>query len=333
MSSSSCALSFALLLALSGDALSAQAQQGSAGLLAQGFAVERFYPSTSGGGWFVMDTLDIQGGLGGAVAMTLGYARNPLLVTDGTQTLAVVSDQAFIDVGAAITYKRFRAYFNLDTPLVSTGDSGMVSGYTFTAPSVNLANHPDTLADARIGVDVRILGEPRSRFRLGLSAQLFAPLGNRADYLTDGTFRGMVRVLYAGDLGRFTYAGQLGAHIRPLDDSPIPGSPNGSELLFGAAAGVKLPVWQKRSLFLVLGPEVYGATAFRSFFGNSSTALEGLLSARLEGTRDDRAQLRVKLGAGAGLNPQFGAPEWRVVLGVELFNHNKRSSSNGGAAP
>src|SRR5260370_39812697 len=40
----------------------------------QGFAVERFYPSAPGGGWFVMDALDLRGGLGGALALTTGYA-------------------------------------------------------------------------------------------------------------------------------------------------------------------------------------------------------------------------------------------------------------------
>src|SRR5215472_13891209 len=73
----------------------AQAQQ----VEARGFAVERFVPSAPGGGWFVMDALDMRGGLGGAMAMTLSYAHNPLEVatTDGTQHLAVVSKEAFAD--------------------------------------------------------------------------------------------------------------------------------------------------------------------------------------------------------------------------------------------
>ncbi len=46
------------------------------------------------------------------------------------------------------------------------------------------------------------------------------------------------------------------------------------------------------------------------------------MSARVEGTKDDGPQLRVKLGAGGGLDAQFGAPEWRVVFGIELFDHS-----------
>jgi hypothetical protein len=132
----------------------------------------------------------------------------------------------------------------------------------------------------------------------------------------------MIRVLVAGDTQRFTYAAQLGVHIRPLDDAPTPGSPRGSELLFGAAAGARLPVGHAGNWRAVVGPEIYGATALRSFFCGQATALEGLLSGRLEGTRSNRAQWRFKLGIGAGLNHQFGAAEWRIVGGVELFGQH-----------
>jgi hypothetical protein len=292
-------------------AASAQAQQP-----AQGFAVERLYLSAPGAGWFVMDSLEMHGGLGGAVNLTVGYEKNALRLTEGAQTLAVVSNRAFLDVGGAVTYGCWRFYLNLDLPLDTQGQSGTLGGYSYTAPSVDLASHPDTLSDARLGVDVRILGVPAGPFRLGAGVQLFIPNGNRADYDTDDTFRAMLRLLFAGDGGLFSYAGQLGVHLRPLDNYPVPGSPEGSELLFGLAAGVRLPVG---SLAFVVGPEVYGATAFRTFFASNSTALEGLLTLRLEGTGAEWAQLRFKLGAGGGLNPQFGAPQWRLVLAIELF--------------
>ena len=49
----------------------------------------------------------MHGGLGGAMALTLGYAHDPLRV-DATarKHLAVVSDQAFADFGFAVTYDR-----------------------------------------------------------------------------------------------------------------------------------------------------------------------------------------------------------------------------------
>lgn len=287
---------------------------------ARGFAVDRLYASAPGGGWFVMDALDMHGGLGGALSFSLGYAGNPLVVRDGGQRLAVVSDEASADFGFAITYQRWRFYINLDLPLATMGQSGASDGYVITAPSVTLGSHPDSVADARLGVDVRLYGAPGGRFRLGASAQLFVPNGYRADYDSDDTFRGMVRALAAGDSGRFVYAAQLGVHIRPLDDVALPGYPRGSELLFGVAGGVKLPLG-RRPLVVIIGPEVFGASAFRAFFGAQTTALEALAGARLEGTGDRGLQWRAKLGIGGGLDARFGAPEWRIVAGIEIFDH------------
>ena len=150
-------------------------------------------------------------------------------------------------------------------------------------------------------------------------------VGERSDYVTDATYRAMGRVLFAGSVGLVTYAGQVGIHVRPLDDTPAPGSPRGSELLFGVAAGPAFPVRAKT--VLVLGPEIFGESAFRSLFGSTTTGLEALLSGRLEGTEDEGAQLRLKVGAGGGLNPHFGAPEWRMVLALEVFDHSAPHSA------
>jgi hypothetical protein len=307
--------SVALLLTVSARV---QAQQ-----QAKGFATERLYLSAPGAGWFVMDALDMRGGLGGSFSLTVGYARNVLHLSDGTESIPIVSDQAVADLGAAVTYDRWRLYLNLQMPLATRGQGGTIGDYSFTGPSVDLGSSPDTLTDARIGVDMRILGAATSRFRLGAGAQLFVPNGNRSEYETDGTYRGMGRVLFAGDEAAFTYAGQLGIHVRPLNDTSAPGTPRGSELLFGAAFGAKLPV-SPGSTAIVVGPEVFGATALRSFFGSAATALEGLLSARLEGTGDKGIQLRIKLAGGAAIHQQFGAPDWRVVFSIEAFNHNAR---------
>jgi hypothetical protein len=323
-------LSFAaIVVAATAFASGAGAQQ-----QPQGFAVERFYPSAPGGGWFVMDDLDMHGGLGGVMALTAGYAMKPLRVSDGSQHLAVVSDRAFTDFGLAVTYERWRLYVNLEAPLLTKGQSGTVGDYQFAAPSLDLGTAPDTLTDARIALDARVIGRASSSFRLGVGAQLFVPNGLRsytdvnqnyhASYDTDGSYRAMGRVLFAGDVGVFTYAGHAGVHVRPLDDSPTPGSPQGSELLFGAAAGARFPVFGNHAI--VVGPEIYGATAFRAFMQSTGTALEALFTGRLEGTADDGPQLRFKLGMGAGLNPHFGAPGWRLVFGIELSDRTARQA-------
>jgi hypothetical protein len=311
-SSGNRALACAAFLLATGFGRSAEAQQ------AGGFAVERFSPSAPGGGWFVMDALDMHGSLGGAIALTTGYAHNPLRVTDGTQHLAVVSDQAFANFAAAVTYDRWRAYLDISSPLLVHGQSGTLGGYQYTAPGIDVGSNPDLLSDPRIGLDVRLYGEKASLFRAGLGAQMYFSSGNRTDYVTDGTYRAAARALFAGDLGgAYSYAGHVGVHVRPLDDSSTPGSPRGSELLFGVAAGRSFALDGKS--LLVIGPEIYGATAFHALFGSNATALEGLLTGRVEGPANDGApQLRFKLGVGGGLSPHLGEPEWRVLVGVEV---------------
>src|ERR1700729_4122978 len=95
----------------------------------QGYAVERFYPSAPGGGWFVMDDVNISGGLGGAISLTGGYARNPFT--------PAVSNEAFLDVAMAVTYNRFRVYLDLPMPLLVSGN----------ATSLTIATNPDTISD------------------------------------------------------------------------------------------------------------------------------------------------------------------------------------------
>ena len=285
---------------------------------AQGFAVERAYPSAASAGWLVMDDLNIADGLGGALGLTVSYERNPLHVSEGMDSLDVVSDRAFANVGGAITYAHWRFYLDFDTVFAESGQSGIVGGYDYTAPSITPSSHPDTIEDTRVGVDVLVLGRPGDPLRVGAGAQLYAPNDSRENYATDRTFRGMTRALVAGDVGRFTYAGMLGAHIRPLDDSSVPGTPHGNELLFGIAAGARFPVacgtWTA-----VIGPEIFGATAFRSMFDSDSTAIEGLLSGRIEQTTGDGGGVRLKLGIGRGIVHDFGAAEWRVLAGIEIF--------------
>lgn len=303
----------------------------------QGYALDRLYLSAPGGQWFVMDALDLHGGLGGAMSLTTSYAHDPMRVrtTDGSERLTVVSGEALADFGFAATYDRFRLYINLDVPLDVTGNSGVVGNYQFCAPNANQPFTPsgvnpstttDAFADGRIGVDARILGRPGDAFRLGAGAQLFIPSPNTftSEYITDGTFRAMGRALVAGDIGRFSYAGQLGAHLRPRDDAPAPG-PQGSELLFGVAAGSRFAVGDAGKLALVVGPEIWGESAFRSLFGQNTTGVEGLMTGRVEGTANSGPQVRVKLGLGAGLDQRFGAPQWRLVLAVELFDRSDRS--------
>jgi hypothetical protein len=161
--------------------------------------------------------------------------------TDGKQRLAVVSQEAFLDIGASATHDRFRGYVNFPMPLLVTGTSGTIGPYQFTAPSLTLGTNPDTVSDGRIGVDARLLGKPGGLLRLGAGAQLIFPSGDRADYVTDARYRGMFRFLMDGDAGAFRYAGQFGAHLRSLNDAPAPAVQTGASFFMASVGDAALP--------------------------------------------------------------------------------------------
>lgn len=282
----------------------------------QGFNAERLYPSAPGAGWFAMDSLDMHGELGGALAFSTRYARDPVRVGG----LAVVTDSAYGQVAGAITWRSWRFSVGFDVPIAVKGRTAAAGGYAYTAPDLDLGSNPDTISDVRLGVDTRLLGDATGPFRLGVGAQLWIKSGREEEYVTDGTYRGMVRLLFAGDLSWFQYAGHVGVHIRPRDDGGVPGAPRGSELLFGLAGGAKLPIGE--TYRAVLGPEVYGAAAFNGFFKSETTSAEALLSGRIEGTGSSGTQLRFKLGAGLGLGSSLGTPTWRVVFQIEVFTRD-----------
>ena len=87
--------------------------------------------------------------------------------------------------------------------------------------------------------------------------------------------------------------------------------------MLGVAGGPRIPV--STDTDLVVGPEIFGETAFRAFLSSKATGVEALLTGRIEGRGDAGAHLRIKAGAGGGIHPEFGAPEWRAVVAVETY--------------
>ncbi len=297
----------ALVLGLAGVSCPASAEP-------HGFALERLVQAPAGSGGWLTDDLRQSGGLGGAVAASLGYAHRPLRVA----AVELVSAEALADLAVTISYDRFRFFASVASPLYLTGRGGTVNGVELVPPNVTLENHPDSLADARLGVSARLLGAAGGAFRLGADAQLFVPTGAQEDFQSDGTLRSLIRVLVAGNTSAVDFAGALGVHLRPRGDAAVPVGPRGPELQLAASAGVRIAVAGREGALRV-GPELFAVTALRSAFAPETSGVEALLGARFEARREDGVRYRLKLGAGGGIAPAFGVPEWRVVAGVELL--------------
>ncbi len=273
----------------------------------QGFAVDRFDPSERGSDWFALESLDLRGYGKPAVGVVGDYAYRPLVVynPDGSVGASIVRDQLILHPGASVVlWDRLRFGLDLPVAVVQQGRDVSLGGSSFTAPT------GAGLGDLRLAADVRLLGEYQQPFTLAAGLAVYLPTGSRSEFTGDGTARAEPRLLAAGRIGAFLYSAKLALDYRPLDD--VYGSTQlGSELAFGAAAGVK--VLEDR---LTVGPELYGSTVLGGndgAFARRNTPTELLLGGHLRFAED----FVVGIGGGSGLTRGLGSPEVRGVVSLE----------------
>jgi OOP family OmpA-OmpF porin len=273
----------------------------------QGFALDTFDPSERGSDWFSVESLDLRGNVRPAIGVVMDGAYRPLVIyaPDGTVRDSVVRNQIFANVGATLVlWDRLRLGFNLPVAVFQDGHGGVLDGVTYSPPST------PSVGDLRLGADLRLVGTYGEPFTLALGARVYVPTGQRDNYTGDDAIRLDGRLEAAGDLGVFTYAARVGAQYRNLEDT-IGGSPIGSQLLFGVAAG-----FRAFDHALIIGPEVYGTTVVSngaSLFAKQSTPVDGVLGAHLTFLRD----FRIGGGVGPGLTRGFGSPEVRWLASLE----------------
>jgi hypothetical protein len=286
--------------ALAGGARDARAQ-------AQGFALDTFDASERGSDWFSVESLDLRGSWRPAIGVVMDGAYRPLVLyaPDGTIRASVVRNQIFGNAGAAIVlWDRLRLGVNVPVAVFQDGHTGALDGVTLTPPAT------PAVGDLRFGADLRLVGTYGEPFTLALGARVYVPTGERDNYTGDNSVRFDGRLEAAGDLGVFTYAARIGAEYRNLQDT-LGGSPIGSQLLFGAAAG-----FRAFDHALIFGPEVYGATVVSNgatLFAKQSTPVDAIFGAHLTFLRD----FRVGGGVGPGLTRGFGSPEVRWLASLE----------------
>ncbi len=290
-----------LSVALAGIGREAAAQQ-------QGFALDQFDPSERGSDWFSVESLDLRGNLRPAIGVVMDGAYRPLAIyaPNGSVEASIVRNQIFAHAGASLVlWDRLRVGVSLPVAVFQDGHNGVIDGVTYTAPPTQPA-----VGDLRFGADLRIVGTYGDPLTLALGARAYVPTGSRSDYVGDGAIRIDGRVEVAGDLGVFTYALRAGGEYRNLEET-IGGSPIGSQLLFGGAAGLRLIDGT-----FVIGPEVYGSTIITegdAVFARKSTPVDAILGAHYTLARD----FRLGAGVGLGLTRGYGSPEERWLASVE----------------
>ena len=271
-----------------------------------GFALDRFEPSERGSEWFAQDTLDLRGHVRAAAGLVGDFGYKPLVIynTDGSERTALVQEQLFVHVGAALNlWDRVRFAFNLPVAVHESGHDGTVNGTTFSGPS------GAGIGDLRVGADVRLFGQYREPITLALGLQAWLPTGSQSKYLGDGKVRLSPRLQAAGELGGvFVYSARVGIDYRALQDT-FDGSPLGTTFSFGASAGVRVLDGK-----LVVGPELWGSTVVQNgaAFTKQATPFEAIV-----GGHYTAGDFRVGLGVGPGLSRGFGTPKVRGLLSLE----------------
>ena len=282
---------------------------------AEGFALDRFEPAEHGSDWFAAESLDLRGHTRFAAGLVLDYGHKPLVLYDanGDELTAIVRSQLFGHVGGGvILWDRLRLSLNLPVAVFQDGDSGSSGGVTFSSENAT------TVGDLRLSADVRLAGAYHDPVTLAAGIRLYAPTGSRDSFTGDGAFRGVARLMGAGKVSAFVYSAGLGFDFRAQDDD-FAGSPRGSEVMFGAAAGLSLVDDR-----LVVGPEIYGSTVVTdadAVFARRTTPFELIVGGHY------RVADAWSLGAGVGpgLTRAFGTPQWRALASLTWFEPHEEA--------
>ncbi|MCU0690932.1 MAG: OmpA family protein [Polyangiaceae bacterium] len=266
-----------------------------------GFALNRFEPSERGSDWFSVESLDLRGDnrLGAGVVGDWAYKPMVLYDRDGDEVSALVEHQLFVHLGANWVFAdRLRFAFSIPVLLLNTGDA---------------VDEGTNLGDLRFGGDLRFFGEYGDAITMAGGLQLHLPTGSQDAFTGDGKVRVAPRLLAAGDIGPFTYAGHIGVNFRSRHED-FAGEPFGTELLFAAAAGVRSSDGK-----LTVGPELYGSTVVsdggNGMFDRRTTPFELMAGAHY---RVGDAW-RLGAGMGPGITRGVGAPQFRVLANIEWF--------------
>ncbi len=273
--------------------------------LPTGINVQQLRPSWGSGQIFGVDTTQVLEHLQIGVGVWTILADDPLTVRapGGTERVgSIVSRQ--LDLAVAVGLGLFDLLdLGVVVPMVPfrTGDT-VISGVSI--PDVS----GFAMGDVRVGTRLRVYGDPRGIFRLGLRLDVGIPTGV-------GPFASSAKVSFEPvlllDVRYRRFRSSLNVGFRNLFGSESVGSLKvGPELMYGLALGVELvPGFDAVA-------EVHGTVGLT--VDGAGDALGRLPAAPLEWMAGLRYAHPVgfsgALGAGTGMTQGYGTPDWRVAL-------------------
>ena len=268
--------------------------------LANAQNVQNFEPAVGTWNYFSVEGARTAGDKEFVPSFYLSYAAKPLVLYDSEtdEEIAAIVDQLatadimatfglFDRLGIGVRIPVNMVYGTLD----GRADEGFALGDIALVPKVRLFGL-EKLTDDGVG--------------LALAVPLILPTGDQDRFVGSGQFVVNPKLILEGQIQRVRLAANVGARVRP-DKRVVRTLDIGHELTYGA--GVNFDVSDN---YVHLLAEVFGAAPLTDIQQDSqSSPLELLAGARIFLPPGPV----FTVGAGFGLIPDYGSPDYRVILG------------------
>ena len=240
----------------------------------------------------------------------VNYGHKPLVVRDSENNALYDLVGGLVTANVMGTFglgNRFE--IGIDVPLhillEGTQPLGVSSGFA--------------VGDIRLMPKLRIFGRDKvlPEFGIAIAMPVSLPTGNGDLFTGEGQVTLDPKLILELKLGLFRFMANGGVRIRPENTDPKRVE-LGSEVVYGAAMGFELG-----SDALELLAEAFGAAALDDIQGAQTAPLEGLLGLRWF----TRPGAVLTVGAGMGIQANYGDPEYRVLVGLAW---NKRDNDRDG---
>ena len=299
-------------LALARLVLLLSAWSGTALARNEGYAVERYAPSTVQDWtfrverpWYRERWQDV------GVGLTLDYSHNPLLLTAVTPQDDILASQGIISHALFGHLQVATSWFDRLTVLAEMPVLLAQSAHTFAGITPTSAV---AFADPRLGARVRLWNHPEvNAISLNIAGDLWIPVRSKST-VGDRAPRGLVRAIAGGVLfDHVLWTASAGMLARPTAElsnvTALQPQTTGAELQFGAALG-----WTNTAHTWHVGPEfTYDTTVNQSHaFTSQASTIEALLGAQARVTRT----VRIGAAVGTALLREPGTPDFRALARV-----------------
>lgn len=270
-------------------------------------ALNQFDPAPAGDDFFNVSSPFVYGEFIEPRAMiTMDYGEKPLRLFDDEKSASVVGRQVFMHVNASMAIvDRLLISLSLPVAVVQSGDSPIIEGTAAVSPDVA------QVGDMRIGLRVRVYGEPEEAFQLGVGNYLYVPTGVEQSFVGEGAVRAHPYFAVGG-----AFEGGV-PWVWTVSGGPlVRGSNNPSSFRYGG--GIAAILLEE---VLQLGPEIYASTPFFSrkfkitprenITINNSTNLELMLGAKIR-----LWHFQTGVMGGPGLTRAAGTPSFRLAFSL-----------------